>query len=248
MVRTDIFLVASLLVITSIYAADKPTSLERQLLGAWQGPACGGDWTYGADGTFYVQHYSPGNKKMVGTWEVRWNAIPPTLVRTCKSSDDPDLVGKTWEVKITQLDQDGLAYQYADQFPGGHTVRYTRMSTRELVEQELAEIQGTWVPLYYEAKGQSVPVNFKQIIQGDKVTFYMNGEMKAEGKVVLDATKNPRHLDFQFSSGQTDLIIYARAGDYVIYCGNRDGQTRPSEFASDTVKGGEYLQVWKIEK
>jgi uncharacterized protein (TIGR03067 family) len=73
-------------------------------------------------------------------------------------------------------------------------------------------------------------------------------ESQAEVKVVLDPTKTPKHLDFRFSSGRTDLIIYVRAGDYMIYCGNRDRQTRPREFVSGTPQGGEYLMAWKIER
>jgi uncharacterized protein (TIGR03067 family) len=252
MIRTIVLLAASLVFVTSAKTADNPREApiapERMLHGAWKGPACGGDWTFGADGTFEVQHYSPGNNQLTGSWEVRWNALPPTLVRTCKTSDDPDHVGKTWEVKLIQLDSEVLAYQFPDQYPAGHTVRYTRSPTAQ--ERELAALQGTWVPLQYEEGGEKVPgeFNFKQIIKGDQVTFQVNGETRDEGKVVLGPNKNPRHLDFQFTSGQTDLIIYVRVGDYITYCGNRDRKTRPSEFGSGTANGGEYLQVWKIER
>src|SRR5688572_15991318 len=119
MIRTAVFLAAVLVFISSPPTADKltesPVSAERKLLGVWDGPACGGDWTYGADGTFEAQHYSPGNNHLTGSWAVRWNSLPPTLVRTCKTSDDPDLVGKTWEVKLVQLDDEALAYQHPDQ-------------------------------------------------------------------------------------------------------------------------------------
>ena len=92
-------------------------ALEKKLHGAWEadGLDCVGDLTLRADGTFERQHYSPGNNKLTGTWEVRWNALPPTLVLTCKTSNDPDFVGKTSEVKLTQLDDETLAYE----FPGG---------------------------------------------------------------------------------------------------------------------------------
>ena len=126
-------LCAAALVVTSAHAADKPkeeVALQQKLHGVWKGPACGGDWTYKADGTFEVVHYSPGNNTLSGTWEVRWNALPLTLVRTCKASDDPDLVGKTWEVKLIELDDEALAYQYPDQYPKGHTVHYTREAAK----------------------------------------------------------------------------------------------------------------------
>lgn len=35
-------------------------TLEQKLLGTWHGPACGGDYTFNPDGTFDVQHLTPG--------------------------------------------------------------------------------------------------------------------------------------------------------------------------------------------
>ena len=67
---------------------------------------------------------------------MRWNSLPPTLVRTCKASDDSDLIGKTWEVKLTELDDEALAYQYPDQYPKGHVVRYTRVPAKKAQEKE----------------------------------------------------------------------------------------------------------------
>lgn len=138
MIRAALFAV-SLVLITSAHAADKPkdaeAALQRKLHGVWKGPACGGDWTYKADDTFDAVHYSPGNNTLSGTWEVRWDALPLTLVRTCKASDDPDLVGKTWEVKLVELDDEALAYQYPDQYPKGHTVRYTRVPIKNATDK-----------------------------------------------------------------------------------------------------------------
>jgi hypothetical protein len=143
MIRPAVFLAASLVFVTSAKAqtAEQPkeTPVIRMLYGTWQGPACGGDWTYRADGTFEAQHYSPGNNQLTGTWAVRWNSLPPTLVRTCKTSDDPDLVGKTWEVRLIQLDGVDLAYQYPDQYPSGHLVRFTRSGKTPEQEPEMED-------------------------------------------------------------------------------------------------------------
>jgi uncharacterized protein (TIGR03067 family) len=181
-----------------------------------------------------------------GTWRVRWDALPPTLVLTCKASDYAGFVGKTEEVHLVQLNGEALTYQY----PGdGRPVRYARVTARDLAEEELAALQGTWVPLQYEEGGRKIQGTFNctHLIKGDKVTVRVNGETIAEGKVVLDPTTSPKHLDFHFPSGRTDLMIYVRAGDYVIYCGNRGGK-RPLAFASGTANGGAYLLVWKIER
>jgi hypothetical protein len=50
------------------------------------------------------------------------------------------------------------------------------------------------------------------------------------------------------NGGPTHAIIYVRAGNHVIYCGNRREESLPSEFASGTAKGGEYLIAWRIER
>jgi len=128
MIRPTAFLAASFVVIASAEAAprlkEELVDLERKLHGVWNGPACGGEWTFQPDGTFSVRHYSPGNNELAGTWKVRWNALPPTLVLACQTSDAVDRfkAGETLEVKLVELNDDALAYQY----PNGHTVRYTR--------------------------------------------------------------------------------------------------------------------------
>jgi len=130
MIRTAALLTASLILIPSARAAEKPegvpVAVERKLHGGWKGGACQGVWAFVADGTFVLTHYSPGNNKLTGIWSVRWDALPPTLVLTIKTSDAPDRikVGQTWEVKLTQLDDEALAYEWP-QSPG-QSVRYTR--------------------------------------------------------------------------------------------------------------------------
>jgi len=122
----------------------------------------------------------------------------------------------------------------------------------DLAKKELTAIQGTWHLVAHERDGKEAP--FKDIktawliIENDKVTYKQGGETLVEGKVGLDATKNPKHLDLAYTSGRSDLTIYVRVGDYIIQCGNVDEKTRPSEFTSGTEKGGTYLNVWNREK
>jgi hypothetical protein len=126
MIRTAGFVTALLVLIASAQAADNPqdaaVALERKLHGAWKGGPCDGEFTLQPDGTFERRHFSPGNYTVTGTWKVRWDALPPTLVLSCRTSDDPDAVGKTSEVKLIQLDDKVLTYQY----PGQRLSRYTR--------------------------------------------------------------------------------------------------------------------------
>ncbi len=103
---------------------EAPVDFNRKLYGEWQGGPCRGEFTLRADGTFERRHYSPGNNHLTGTWEVLWESRrPPTLVLTCKTSDRADQVGKRSEIKLVQLDDKTLAYQY----PGEQPTRYTRV-------------------------------------------------------------------------------------------------------------------------
>jgi hypothetical protein len=126
MMRTAV-LAASLVCIASSQSEDMskeaPVDFNRKLYGEWKGGACMGELTLRADGTFERQHFSPGNNHLTGTWEVLREALPPTLVLTCKTSDRADLVGKRSEIKLVQLDDETLAYQY----PGQQPARYTRV-------------------------------------------------------------------------------------------------------------------------
>jgi hypothetical protein len=137
MIRTTALFAASLVFVTAAQTADNPKevpiALEKKLLGAWQGPACGGDYTFNADGTFEVKHFTPGNNTLTGAWSIRWDALPPTLVLTCKTSDfkkkDPsrpeyEFLAKALELRLLQLDSEHLAYQRT----GGQPVSFARVS------------------------------------------------------------------------------------------------------------------------
>jgi hypothetical protein len=104
-------------------ADGRPVALERKLHGTWKGGACVGVLTLRANGTFERRHYSPGNNMLTGTWEVRWDALPPTLTLTCKDADFAGYVGTTQAVKLVHLDDDILAWKFADD---KHLVRFER--------------------------------------------------------------------------------------------------------------------------
>ena len=106
-------------------AADdaKLNALEKKLLGHWKGPACGGDYTFNADGTFELCSFTPGGNTLAGTWSLRWDALPPTLVLTCKTSDfrtkdssreEYKYLGQPLEVKVIELDSEKLVYRMPD--------------------------------------------------------------------------------------------------------------------------------------
>jgi hypothetical protein len=98
-------------------------ALEQKLFRSWKGPDCGGDFTFNPDGTFEVRHYTPGNNTFTGAWALRWEALPPTLLLTFKTSDikkrnpaapEHPYVGKTLRAKLLELDNDTLAFRVPD--------------------------------------------------------------------------------------------------------------------------------------
>jgi hypothetical protein len=94
-------------------------ALEQKLLGAWKGPSCAGDYTFNADGTYECRNFTPGQNTLAGTWSVRWDALPPTLLLKCTTSDfkkkDPtreEFAGSTVELRLVELNGDAFAYRY----------------------------------------------------------------------------------------------------------------------------------------
>ncbi len=104
--------------------ADKPgdssATLEKKLYGSWRddNPCPGGQLILNADGTYERLRYGPGAYHLTGTWHVRWDALPPTLVLTCKTCNDPDLNNTperyNQRLKLVQLDDESLVYQFTN--------------------------------------------------------------------------------------------------------------------------------------
>jgi hypothetical protein len=105
-------------------AVNDLAALTAKLHGEWngQGP-CEGRIVFQANCTYERIHHGPGGVNSTGTWKVRWDALPPTLILRCKTSDDPAKCGQTLEVKLIQLDDGDFAYQYQKQPPS----RFVRM-------------------------------------------------------------------------------------------------------------------------
>jgi hypothetical protein len=99
----------------------KLAALEKMLLGTWFCGPCVGDYTFSADGTFEFKNYTPGDNTLTGTWSLRWDALPPTLVLHCKTSDmkkgapaqpEYEYLGKTLELKLLELNGDSFAFRF----------------------------------------------------------------------------------------------------------------------------------------
>ena len=89
-----------------------PAALESKLIGTWKGEGpCTGVITFRADRTYERKRHGPGGNNSAGVWMMRWDALPPTLVLICKTSEDPTFVRRE-EVKVTQLDGNALVFTY----------------------------------------------------------------------------------------------------------------------------------------
>ena len=136
--KTVVAAVALLVGLSPVVLAEPPAkergkelaALERKLLGAWEGKTgCDGHFVFREDGTYTLKGFGPAAHDSAGTWKVRWDALPPTLVMTCKDSGIPEEVGTVREVKLIKLDDNGLAIKYANPngSPPGH---YKRVKLR----------------------------------------------------------------------------------------------------------------------
>jgi hypothetical protein len=102
-------------------------ALEQKMVGVWKGQGgCDGRLIFRADGTYALTGYGPAGNNSKGTWKVRWDALPATLVLTCTTSEIPQEKGKSREVKLIKLDDRNLVFKYANQngSPSGH---YTKV-------------------------------------------------------------------------------------------------------------------------
>jgi hypothetical protein len=106
----------SLYVCLSLAAAPAPETasidaLVKKLHGQWRGGPCQGDFTFNADGTFELKHYTPAGHALSGKWSVRFDALPATLVLKCEKSEVEEYVGKTMERKLTALSDGKFEYR-----------------------------------------------------------------------------------------------------------------------------------------
>jgi hypothetical protein len=92
------------------------TALELKVLGAWTGQTgCAGTFLFRADGTYDLTGYGPAPYDSAGTWKVRCDTHPATLILTCRASEIPEEVGKTTELKLVEVDTERLAIQRGKQ-------------------------------------------------------------------------------------------------------------------------------------
>jgi hypothetical protein len=90
------------------------SALEAMLHGEWKGKGCDGQITFRADGTYERKRYGPVGVSCSGTFEVRWDSLPPTLVLSSCQRNGKALTSTTQEAKIVMLNDSAFSYQFTD--------------------------------------------------------------------------------------------------------------------------------------
>jgi uncharacterized protein (TIGR03067 family) len=130
-----------------------------------------------------------------------------------------------------------------------------RAADDEAVKKEIAKLQGEWSMVSGSANGQPMPAEMlkqmKRVCKGDETTTTMAGQLFMKAKIAIDASKNPKTIDYRMSDGptkdKTQLGIYETNGDTFRSCFASPGAERPTDFSSKP-GDGRILSTWKREK
>ena len=117
-------------------------------------------------------------------------------------------------------------------------------------DKAAAELQGTWRAVASEMDGEKQPEDdVKQhtlVFSGDTLVVNKEGQMVMKGKVKVDASQKPAHLDFKLEEnpanpddvGKSLTGIYEVKGDEMKWCFVLpDRSDRPKEFKSEAGTG-----------
>lgn len=123
----------------------------------------------------------------------------------------------------------------------------------DAAKAELACLQGTWECLWWEQEGVRMSdadvARVSIVVSGDAYRSTTTGVWFEEGKLVVDSTKTPCHLDGHYG-GNVRRAIYVRAGEYLTLCvgpSTEDG-ARPTDFVTAPGKDSVSLYVYKIKR
>jgi uncharacterized protein (TIGR03067 family) len=120
-------------------------------------------------------------------------------------------------------------------------------------KKDLDRMQGDWAAESMVRDGQQFPDEDAQAyfrtIKGDSYTVFRFSKAAGKGTMKLDATKNPKTVDFTPDGGKSPPLagIYSLEGDTLTLCYGLPGKPRPTKLASEP-DSGNTLSVWKREK
>jgi len=120
-------------------------------------------------------------------------------------------------------------------------------------KKDQEQMQGDWAADSMVRDGQAFPDEDAQAyfrtMKGDTYTVFRFSKAAGKGTFKLDATKNPKAIDFTPDGGKTPPLagIYSLEGDKLTLCAALPGKPRPTKFASEE-NSGWTLSTWRREK
>jgi uncharacterized protein (TIGR03067 family) len=120
-------------------------------------------------------------------------------------------------------------------------------------KKDLERMQGDWAAESMVRDGQAFPDEDAQAyfrtVQGDTYTVFRFRKVAGKGTMKIDATKNPKTVDFTPDGGKVPPLagIYALDGDTLKLCTALPGKDRPTKFESSEGSGFS-LSVWRRER
>ncbi len=125
----------------------------------------------------------------------------------------------------------------------------------QAVPKELHPLQGTWVLVSAESDGKAVvPAELQGdrfSVNGNQYTVTKQDRVVERGSLKIDTSKTPHTIDVQPMDGpfkgKTLQGIFEVQGGQARDCFARDGQPRPTEFASRP-GSGTVIHVYRREK
>lgn len=121
-----------------------------------------------------------------------------------------------------------------------------KQTKQDLIDAELAKLEGTWQPISYERDGMAAPVTQVTTITIKGKSVWSNGVEIAK-IAEIDPTASPKTIEYQIvaaANNQDQKGIYKLDGDTLVECLIRGDGARPKEFVSK-MGSGHYLLKFK---